>query len=899
MTAPSVTNKFGPDAENVGPRINANFDDLVNWLAQRNNGSAAWDNFVTLGPWVDVRAYASINAAVTAIGSTQTTLLVPNAQTLTANLTIPSTLSLWILKGGSIVKASTFTLTINGPFFAGRYTVFSGFSAGNVTGLQTVFPEWFGALADGSTNDLSAMTVAANATSTGTIDLNAGKTYKINGEWDIPANVSVEGNGATIDGSSATGLTNALIFATGSISSAIGGGFTGAITAGFAGTLTFNSSPGLAAGDLILVRDTDDGSWYAGFTDARKGEYMVVKTVSGNDITVTSSVIDSYPSDATVYLVTSTRSSFRNFIVQGNPSDTSNKPSLCIDYGRDNKIEDIRFLKTVQTGVEIKRSFNVDINHIETGKYAVDGGGVESLGVTANGQHIKIRNSYLVAHRAGASTAGGGFLISRFVVFENNFLSGRSGSAADFHPAGEFCSYRNNFIWGLINLSGARNEVCYNIINDASSPNGQTFNFEFIKCLDHKVIGNRIITYGNAQVVEATATDDLNTNTTENGTFQFEDNDISDYYDGNKTYIFIQNQGSTTTNRLYFKNNIFRKVGTGTKTLFAISAASGSDFNEVIFEGTKLDTVGLGSVANVTAFIGRHNIGASASTENANPNDDHTQYLLASSATSRAAFAANWTDLTDGGATTLHKHDHGNLDGLADDDHTQYGLLAGRSGGQTLIGGTAANNDLTLQSTSNATRGEIACVDDFKLTATKKLYYDTGNDTFDVESSADVLDRYTGGTLRTKWDADGNILQPTQPSFLVTDNAGTANVTGDNTDYSMTWNAEIYDQGGDFASNTFTAPIGGRYYFSASVQFENILAAHTNRIISLTTSNRSYRWIFNTSLAETSRSMHVCALADMDASDTAIVEVRVSGSTKTVDIAADASLCNFSGSLVN
>ncbi|KKK59245.1 hypothetical protein LCGC14_3036320, partial [marine sediment metagenome] len=51
--------------------------------------------------------------------------------------------------------------------------------------------------------------------------------------------------------------------------------------------------------------------------------------------------------------------------------------------------------------------------------------------------------------------------------------------------------------------------------------------------------------------------------------------------------------------------------------------------------------------------------------------------------------------------------DHGLLSGLGDDDHTQYALLAGRSGGQTLIGGTASGNDLTLQSTSNATRGDI------------------------------------------------------------------------------------------------------------------------------------------------------------------------------------------------
>lgn len=42
--------------------------------------------------------------------------------------------------------------------------------------------------------------------------------------------------------------------------------------------------------------------------------------------------------------------------------------------------------------------------------------------------------------------------------------------------------------------------------------------------------------------------------------------------------------------------------------------------------------------------------------------------------------------------------DHGNLAGLTDDDHTQYGLLAGRSGGQTLIGGDATvTEQLTLE----------------------------------------------------------------------------------------------------------------------------------------------------------------------------------------------------------
>ncbi len=51
--------------------------------------------------------------------------------------------------------------------------------------------------------------------------------------------------------------------------------------------------------------------------------------------------------------------------------------------------------------------------------------------------------------------------------------------------------------------------------------------------------------------------------------------------------------------------------------------------------------------------------------------------------------------------------DHGSLPGLTDDDHTQYALLAGRSGGQTLIGGTDASDNLTIDSTSNATKGDI------------------------------------------------------------------------------------------------------------------------------------------------------------------------------------------------
>jgi hypothetical protein len=62
-----------------------------------------------------------------------------------------------------------------------------------------------------------------------------------------------------------------------------------------------------------------------------------------------------------------------------------------------------------------------------------------------------------------------------------------------------------------------------------------------------------------------------------------------------------------------------------------------------------------------------------------------------------------WLSLGTGGGVS----DHGALTGLTDDDHSQYALLAGRSGGQVLIGGTGSGEDLFLVSTSNGTKGQI------------------------------------------------------------------------------------------------------------------------------------------------------------------------------------------------
>lgn len=67
-----------------------------------------------------------------------------------------------------------------------------------------------------------------------------------------------------------------------------------------------------------------------------------------------------------------------------------------------------------------------------------------------------------------------------------------------------------------------------------------------------------------------------------------------------------------------------------------------------------------------------------------------------------------WVAITDGAS-------HSGLANLSADDHTQYAKLAGRASSQTLIGGTGASENLTLESTSNGTKGSVIIAGGSKL----------------------------------------------------------------------------------------------------------------------------------------------------------------------------------------
>ena len=171
----------------------------------------------------------------------------------------------------------------------------------------------------------------------------------------------------------------------------------------------------------------------------------------------------------------------------------------------------------------------------------------------------------------------------------------------------------------------------------------------------------------------------------------------------------------------------------------------------------------------------------------------------------------------------------------------------------------------------------------------------------DSDSDAFVLSASTtpGTTNVMRMSSAGEMNLPLQPAFLVTNGTGASDVTGDGTTYEAVWATEVFDQGGDFASNAFTAPVTGRYQLNAKISIRQIGAAHTSMIFNIVTSNRSYKQlIVQGSQLYSSYMFEVSVLADMDAADTAYINIQINGSTKTCDFDGDAASNNFSGWLV-
>jgi hypothetical protein len=202
--------------------------------------------------------------------------------------------------------------------------------------------------------------------------------------------------------------------------------------------------------------------------------------------------------------------------------------------------------------------------------------------------------------------------------------------------------------------------------------------------------------------------------------------------------------------------------------------------------------------------------------------------------------------------------------------------------------GTFSGNT-TVAGTSTFT-GDVTVGDG--SAADKKILFDGNAQDYHIglDDSTDSLTIGLGSALGTTphmiFDANGIITKPLQPAFWVRPASEQSNLALNST-ITVLWGTETYDQNADFASNTFTAPVTGKYFMHARVTVQSIDSAASYYNVNMTTSNATHQLFFDPRGFDADTNLYpfnVTAVADMDASDTATITIKQPNGTAQTDI---------------
>ena len=185
---------------------------------------------------------------------------------------------------------------------------------------------------------------------------------------------------------------------------------------------------------------------------------------------------------------------------------------------------------------------------------------------------------------------------------------------------------------------------------------------------------------------------------------------------------------------------------------------------------------------------------------------------------------------------------------------------------------------------------------------------DRGRSKFNLKSTDDgtsigTFKLTTESTVPSNTDllimnSQGMMTIPNQPAFNVNNSNASQTSFAVGALVDVAFGVERFDQNGDFASNTFTAPVTGKYQFNVNCRLDDMDSASSYYLVRLVTSNRNYTAIFDSDEFGSDLNyftMQVSCLADMDASDTAKVIVYQNNGTQQTAVIDDS---YFTGHLV-
>jgi len=201
--------------------------------------------------------------------------------------------------------------------------------------------------------------------------------------------------------------------------------------------------------------------------------------------------------------------------------------------------------------------------------------------------------------------------------------------------------------------------------------------------------------------------------------------------------------------------------------------------------------------------------------------------------------------------------------------------------------GTVTEDQVFGGATPTVTIGDAGAED-------AKILFDGNAQDFYIglDDSSDILAIGNGSDVGASRaiivDANGIVRKSQQPAFMAQPSSKQLNISTGTT--TVIFGTERFDQNADFASNTFTAPVTGKYFLAFSTYLENLDTAASYYQLDISTSNRNYYELIdpNFSADLTYFPVNIAVVADMDASDTAIVRFSQSGGSAQTDIPTDA-----------
>jgi len=146
-----------------------------------------------------------------------------------------------------------------------------------------------------------------------------------------------------------------------------------------------------------------------------------------------------------------------------------------------------------------------------------------------------------------------------------------------------------------------------------------------------------------------------------------------------------------------------------------------------------------------------------------------------------------------------------------------------------------------------------------------------------------------GSAERLRINAAGIVTMPYQPAFLAHPTSTITNLsTGANN--TLAFATERFDQNSDYNNSTytFTAPVTGKYQVNVVLYLNELDSAVTYYEFRLDTSNHIYYAIFDPDFGQDNAyfTLTFTALVDMDASDTADINLHQQGGSSQTDISS-------------